>query len=144
MSVAGTAANLASQILYPLENLKLRFQANNNTSANPVPAYRGIVNGLTSMYKQEGVGAMYRGVSLSIFAGSVANSIFFYVYADGKKRYNYDPQQPTSWKTLWISYRAGFFAMLVTTPMWTVKTRTVLFQEYANLSEQIGKKPNSF
>ena len=34
---------------------------------------------------------MYRGVSLSIFAGSVANSIFFYVYADGKKRYDFDP-----------------------------------------------------
>ena len=91
VSMAGTMANLASQVLYPLENLKIRFQANNNTTANPIPAYRGIWNGLSSIYKQEGLGAMYRGVSLSIFAGSVANSIFFYVYADGKKRYDFDP-----------------------------------------------------
>lgn len=28
-SVAGIAANTASQILYPLESIKLRFQANN-------------------------------------------------------------------------------------------------------------------
>ena len=29
-----------------------------------------------------------------------------------------------------ISYRAGFTSMCLTTPMWTVKTRMALFQEY--------------
>ena len=60
---------------------------------------------------------------MNIAAGSYANSIFFFVYADGKKRYNYDPNQPNSWKTIWISLRASLVAMIVTTPIWIVKTR---------------------
>ena len=127
VSVAGFAANLASQVLYPLENVKFRFMAGNNASNNPVPAYQSIWQALKMMYANEGVGALYRGMTMNIFAGSVANSLFFYVYADGKRKYDYDPSRPYSWKTLVISYRAGIASMLVTTPFWTVKTRMVLF-----------------
>jgi len=70
---------------------------------------------------------------MNIFAGSVANSIFFYVYADGKKRYGYDPKNPYSLKTIFISWRAGFVAMLITTPLWTVKTRLVLYREMTGI-----------
>ena len=48
------------------------------------------------MYKLEGFNALYRGVLMNAFAGSIANSIFFYVYSDGKKRYNFDPSKPYS------------------------------------------------
>lgn len=68
-------------------------------------------------------------------AGAMANCIFFYVYADGKKRYNYDASKPYSFNTLFISYRAGLVGMTLTAPMWTVKTRTVLFQEYAVINQ---------
>ena len=64
---------------------------------------------------------------LNSVAGSIANSIFFYVYADGKRRYNYDPDHPYGIKTMLISYRAGMTSMAITAPMWTVKTRVVLF-----------------
>jgi hypothetical protein len=36
------------------------------------------------MYKTEGFGSLYRGVIINAVAGSIANSIFFYVYNDGK------------------------------------------------------------
>jgi hypothetical protein len=36
------------------------------------------------MYRNEGFSTWYRGVSLNIIAGSIASSIFFYVYTDGK------------------------------------------------------------
>jgi len=43
------------------------------------------------MYTSEGLFSLYRGVVINAGAGSLANSIFFYVYSDGKERYNYDP-----------------------------------------------------
>ena len=42
------------------------------------------------MYRHEGLISLYRGAMVNIVAGSFANSIFFYVYTDGKQRYNYD------------------------------------------------------
>ena len=84
-SLAGGLANLATQFLYPLENVKVRFQANNNAVNNPIPSYRGIFDALNQMYKKEGLNALYRGVIINSFAGFVANSVFFYIYQDGKK-----------------------------------------------------------
>ena len=43
------------------------------------------------MYRNEGIGSLYRGLGVNIVAGSIANTIFFYVYDEGKTRYGYDP-----------------------------------------------------
>ena len=97
---------------------------------NPIPAYRGIFDALRSIYVNEGVGALYRGISMNIVAGSLANSIFFYTYNQGKKTYGFDENKPYGLKTILLSYRAGLTSMAITTPFWTVKTRMALFQEY--------------
>ena len=120
-------------MLYPLENVKLRFQASNLAENNPIPAYRGIYDAISKMYLNEGFASLYRGVLMNVIAGSIANSIFFYVYQDGKKKYNFDSNKPYSWETLLISYRAGIASMAITTPLWTLKTRMVLFQENAGM-----------
>jgi hypothetical protein len=123
-SIAASFAMLLSQIFYPLENVKLRFQgksihrihliltvflstANNNAKNNPIPAYTGIYHALNDIYTKEGFNALYRGVVMNIISGILASSIFFYMYEDGKQRYNYDPNNPHSWITMFISYRAG-------------------------------------
>jgi solute carrier family 25 citrate transporter 1 len=89
-SVASVVANAASLSLYPLENVKVRFQASDLASNNPIPKYTGIADALFSMYRQEGILTLYRGVLLNLAASSLAQSIFFYAYADGKTRYNFD------------------------------------------------------
>lgn len=76
---------------------------------------------------------MYRGVIINALAGSIANMVFFYVYSDGKKRYNYDPSKPYSMTTVLISLRAGLVSMFITTPLWTIKTREVLYREQFNV-----------
>ena len=81
------------------------------------------------MYRHEGLISLYRGALVNIVAGSFANSIFFYVYTDGKHRYNYDAANPNSWTTVLISLRASIVAMICTTPMWVVKTRLALYKE---------------
>lgn len=84
---------------------------------------------MRTMRMEEGFSVLYRGVLINMVAGSIANSIFFYVYSDGKKRYNYDPNHPYSMKTVFISMRAGLVSMMITTPMWTLKTRLALYKE---------------
>ena len=81
------------------------------------------------MYRHEGLISLYRGALVNIVAGSFANSIFFFVYTDGKHKYGYDPAKPEAWKTVIISWRASVVAMICTTPMWVVKTRLALYKE---------------
>lgn len=136
-SVAGIVANLASLVFHPLENVKIRFQANDLAKNNPIPAYRGISDALKRIAYEEGFFSLYRGVIINMIAGSLANSVFFYVYSDGKKRYDYDPRYPYSFKTIMISMRAGLVSMFVTAPLWTVKTRMVLYREQFHLSNSV-------
>ena len=89
------------------------------------------------MYSTEGFVSLYRGAMVNIVAGSLANSIFFWVYQDGKHRYKYDAAQPGSWTTIAISMRAALVSMILTTPFWVVKTRLALYKE-AHVGEQVG------
>ena len=74
------------------------IQANNLARNNPIPAYKGIVDALYKIKATEGFSALYRGVGLNMVAGAAAHSIFFYIYADGKIRHNYDSSQPYALK----------------------------------------------
>ena len=62
------------------------------------------------MWAEEGWISLYRGALVNIIAGSLANSIFFYVYADGKNKYNFDANKPGEWTTILISVRAAIVA----------------------------------
>jgi len=86
-SVAGAVANVASISLHPLENIKLRFQASDLAANNPIPRYKSILDALRQMYRHEGMIALYRGSMVNTVATSLAQSIFFYVYNDGKNMY---------------------------------------------------------
>jgi Mitochondrial carrier protein len=110
------------------------FIANDFARNNPIPPYRGITDALKTIYREEGFLSLYRGVIINMVAGSIANSVFFYVYQDGKKRYDYDPKQPYSLKTILISLRAGLISMAVSAPLWTIKTRMVLYREQFHVS----------
>jgi hypothetical protein len=41
------------------------------------------------MYLEEGLVSFYRGVYINMVGNTVSNMLFFSLYADGKKRYNY-------------------------------------------------------
>ena len=65
---------------------------------------------------------------MNIIAGSLANSIFFFVYADGKARYEFDSNSPWELKTVFISLRASIIAQVLTIPFWVVKVRLALYK----------------
>lgn len=81
------------------------------------------------MYGEGGVAMLYRGVWMNIIAGSASHGLFFFMYADGKNRYNYDKNHPYSLKAMAISLRAGLVSMAITAPLWVVKTRLILYRE---------------
>ncbi len=101
---------------------------------NPIPAYRSILHALNTIYRNEGLKAMYRGVLINMIAGSIANSVFFAMYQDGKTRYGFDPNNPDTLKTIIISWRSGLISMAITAPLWTIKTRMITFREAQDMS----------
>ena len=95
---------------------------------NPIAAYSGIRHALKSMWMEDGIRSLYRGALVNVIAGSLANSIFFWVYADGKTRYGFDASNPGDWTTILISVRAALVAQVLTIPFWVVKTRLALYK----------------
>ncbi len=51
----------------PMEVIKIRLQAQHHSMADPldIPKYRNAAHALYTVVKEEGVGALYRGVSLT-------------------------------------------------------------------------------
>ena len=125
-SWAGAMAHTIGCTLHPLENVKLRFQANDMAKNNPIPQYKGIIDSLKKVGRDEGISALYRGAGINLVAGVLANYIFFYVYNDGKRRYGVDQSNISSWKTGMISLKAGMISCTLTCPLWVVKTRLAL------------------
>ena len=71
-SFAALVANAVSLSLHPLENVKVRFQASDLASNNPIPLYEGIFDALKTMYKADGIASLYRGMLINLLASSVA------------------------------------------------------------------------
>jgi len=46
---------------------------------NPIPKYKGIYNALSTIYRNEGIKVLYRGVAVNAASGGIANGIFYYV-----------------------------------------------------------------
>jgi len=78
------------------------------------------------MYWEEGILSFYWGTFINLLGNTVSNILFFTIYADGKKRYNYSRENSSLFDTVFISMRAGVFTMLITNPIWVLKTRTML------------------
>lgn len=63
-----------------MEVIKIRLQAQNHSMADPldVPKYRNAAHALYTVVKEEGVGALYRGISLTALRqGKSRNMLHF-------------------------------------------------------------------
>ena len=76
------------------------------------------------------------GTIATTAANSISGGIFFYVFEDGKKAYNYHRDTASVWLTMLISLRAGTVTMVLTNPIWWIRTRLILcyneIQNYRN------------
>ncbi|KAK9881934.1 hypothetical protein WA026_018128 [Henosepilachna vigintioctopunctata] len=125
--IAGISGGVVSSlILQPLDLLKIRFEVNNEFNYNP--KYKGIIDGLTTIFKEEGIKGLYRGAVPSIVGSGVSWGMYFYFYSALKtlKQNGNKDNHLTSTQLLVAASEAGAMTLILTNPIWVCKTRLCL------------------
>lgn len=119
----------AVAVVTPMEVVKIRLQAQQHSMSDPldVPKYRNAAHACYTVLKEEGVSALYRGVSLTALRQGTNQAANFTAYTELKdilqKRQD-DPTAPLpSWKTSLIGLISGAVGPFSNAPIDTIKTR---------------------
>ncbi|SPO01003.1 probable succinate-fumarate transporter [Cephalotrichum gorgonifer] len=129
---AGLAAGVteAVAVVTPMEVIKIRLQAQNHSMSDPldIPKYRNAAHALYTVVKEEGVGALYRGVSLTALRQGSNQAVNFTAYSYFKDYlYKFQPEYVggnlPSWQTTLIGLVSGAMGPLSNAPIDTIKTR---------------------
>ncbi|KAM0259859.1 hypothetical protein ACHAQJ_003103 [Trichoderma viride] len=130
--MAGLAAGVteAVAVVTPMEVIKIRLQAQHHSMADPldIPKYRNAAHALYTVIKEEGFGALYRGVSLTALRQGSNQAVNFTAYSYFKDLLkDYQPQfadgNLPSWQTTIIGLVSGAMGPLSNAPIDTIKTR---------------------
>ncbi|GKT47538.1 succinyl-CoA--L-malate CoA-transferase beta subunit [Colletotrichum spaethianum] len=129
---AGLAAGVteAVAVVTPMEVIKIRLQAQHHSMADPldIPKYRNAAHALYTVVKEEGFGALYRGVSLTALRQGSNQAVNFTAYSyfkEALKKYQPEFQGTTlpGWQTTFIGLVSGAMGPLSNAPIDTIKTR---------------------
>ncbi|KAF4119323.1 solute carrier family 25 (mitochondrial citrate transporter), member 1 [Geosmithia morbida] len=130
--LAGLAAGVteAVAVVTPMEVIKIRLQAQHHSMADPldVPKYRNAAHALYTVVREEGAGALYRGVSLTALRQGTNQAVNFTAYTyfkDWLKAWQpqYEGVNLPSWQTTLIGLVSGAMGPLSNAPIDTIKTR---------------------
>ena len=130
--VAGSTAGIFSTfLLHPLDLVKTRFQVNEGAvvQKSAVPSYRSTLNAFRTIAAQEGVRALYQGVPTAMLGSGVSWGLYFFLYEKAKLQYRTNPESTEKlqpWQHMLCGTQAGVMTVLVTNPIWLVKTRLQL------------------
>lgn len=129
--LAGLAAGVTEAVLVvtPMEVVKIRLQAQHHSMADPldVPKYRNAAHALFTVVKEEGLGTLWRGVSLTALRQGTNQAANFTAYTELKdrlQRTRADPSAPLpGWQTSLIGLISGAVGPFTNAPIDTIKTR---------------------
>mmetsp|Transcript_19878 Transcript_19878/g.24537 ORF Transcript_19878/g.24537 Transcript_19878/m.24537 type:complete len:332 (-) Transcript_19878:280-1275(-) len=129
--IAGLMSGLTEAILVvtPAEVCKIRMQAQYHSMMDPAQMtrrkYRNVVQTAGLIVKEEGLGALYKGVAPTMIRQGVNQSVNFTVYQWGKKKLIEwkGGEELYSWETLLMGGFSGAFGPMVNNPLDVVKTR---------------------
>ncbi|XP_034253799.1 mitochondrial folate transporter/carrier [Thrips palmi] len=130
--IAGVSGGVTSSVvLHPLDLIKVRFAVNDGRSVT-IPQYHGIRNALVTIYKQEGLRGLYRGVVPNVWGSGTAWGLYFLFYNTTKTWIQGgDPNLQLNWPMhMAAAAEAGILTLFLTNPLWVVKTR--LCTQYGN------------
>lgn len=136
--IAGISGGVTSTlILHPLDVIKIRFAVNDGR-LQTVPKYTGIVNAFSTIFKKEGIRGLYRGVTPNVWGAGTSWGLYFLFYnslknwlRDGDTNVSLGPGTH-----LLIASQSGLLTLLITNPIWVVKTRLCL--QYSNEKQYSG------
>ncbi|KAL8728001.1 MAG: hypothetical protein Q9166_005672 [cf. Caloplaca sp. 2 TL-2023] len=129
---AGLAAGVTEAVcvVTPMEVIKIRLQAQHHSMADPldIPKYRNAAHATYTVLKEEGVGALYRGVALTALRQGTNQAVNFSAYTQFKQwLQNFQPAYHDkgipSWQTAIIGLISGAMGPLSNAPIDTIKTR---------------------
>lgn len=130
--LAGLAAGIteAVMIVNPTEVVKIQLQAPHKTPTGQiVPKYRSTFHAISSIIRQEGIGFLYRGVTLTALRQGTNQASNFTVYSELKSilqrlqpQYNERGELP-SYQTTMIGLISGAMGPFSNAPIDTIKTR---------------------
>ena len=114
----------------PMEVVKIRLQAQHHSMADPldIPKYRNAAHAMYTVLKEEGVGALYRGISLTALRQGSNQAVNFTAYSEFKAllqkwQPDYHDSELPSYQTMVIGLVSGAMGPLSNAPIDTIKTR---------------------
>jgi solute carrier family 25 folate transporter 32 len=134
---AGGASTL---LFYPLDVVKMRFMAQDGTEGRKHNRlhYGSMRQALSTIYREEGLNALFRGAHVAVFAAAVSWGAYMYVYrsfdillrgtfvdeksADGGVMPRFD-------RSVVAGICSGLLVNFATNPLWLVKARIQLVRE---------------
>lgn len=126
--IAGLSGGIISTvILHPLDVIKIRFAVNDGRM-NTIPKYNGIINAFKTIHRQEGFRGLYKGVMPNIIGAGASWGLYFFFYNAIKlnlQKGNINTKLSAG-THLFAASQAGFVTLLITNPIWIVKTRLCL------------------
>lgn len=113
-----------------MEVIKIRLQAQHHSMADPldIPKYRNAAHALFTVLREEGFGAIYRGVSLTALRQGSNQAVNFSAYTQFKYLLQkwqpaYNNAELPSYQTMFIGLISGAMGPLSNAPIDTIKTR---------------------
>lgn len=136
---------ISTSILHPLDVIKIRFAVNDGRHS--IPKYSGIANAFVTIFRQEGLTGLYRGVTPNIIGAGSSWGLYFLFYNTikmwGQGGNAQTPLRPA--QHLLAASQAGAMTLVLTNPIWVVKTRLCLQygsgekQQYAGMLDTLVK-----
>lgn len=125
-ALAAFVASLSTTIFYPLELARVHLAVYDVNGRNNIPKYSNFLHAIQSLYKKNGVSALYRGWQFNI-VGSVAWGIYFYIYEGIKQFFSneFKHSHPEIYK-LSVGTAAAVISNVIVSPMFVLKTRVML------------------
>lgn len=124
--LAGVSGGLAATlILHPLDVIKIRFAVNDGKYERK---YNGIANAFSTIYREEGFRGLYKGVTPNCWGAGMSWGLYFFFYNSLKVNIQQgDQHKPLGpGMHLLAASEAGALTLMLTNPIWVVKTRLCL------------------
>ncbi|KAF7724460.1 hypothetical protein EC973_000969 [Apophysomyces ossiformis] len=126
---AGLAAGTteAVMVVSPMDLIKIRLQAQRHSMADPmdIPKYRNAPHAAYTIVREEGIRALYKGVTLTALRQATNQAANFTAYQEGKKYLKklQNLEELPSYQHLVLGGISGAMGPLSNAPIDTIKTR---------------------
>ena len=126
----GAGVTEAVAVVCPMEVVKIRMQGQYHSLSDPldVPKYRSAPHALITVLREEGFGALYRGVTLTAIRQGSNQAVNFTAYTELKEQLQkfqpqYEGKNLPGYQTTVIGLISGAMGPFSNAPIDTIKTR---------------------